>query len=132
MIIICNIWAIFARKQGGITSQRVRIKIWQILFHPHYSWSTSCKKNLIPTFSNFVATNHKVHFRKVLTQILKFRCFSWYHAYIFVNNKSNIPMQNLMLNRLAPISNPKNEKAKSSLVCPFLIALFHFETYLIK
>ena len=45
MIIICNIWAIFARKQGGITSQRVRIKIWQILFHPHYSWSTSYKKN---------------------------------------------------------------------------------------
>ena len=36
MITICNIWAIIARKQGGITSQRVRIKIWQILFNPHY------------------------------------------------------------------------------------------------
>ena len=24
---ICNIWAIFARKQGRVTNQRVRIKI---------------------------------------------------------------------------------------------------------
>ena len=31
MITICNIWAIFARKQREVTSQRVRIKIWQIL-----------------------------------------------------------------------------------------------------
>ena len=39
-----------------------------------------------------------------------------------------------MLNRLAPVSNPKNEKVKRSktLVCPFLVALFHFETSLIK
>ena len=44
MITICNIWAIFAKKRG-ITSQRDRIKIWQILFHPHYSWPISCKKN---------------------------------------------------------------------------------------
>ena len=35
-------------------------------------------------------------------------------------------MQNLILNRLAPISNPKNEKPKS------WYALFHFETNLIK
>ena len=32
-IIFCTIWAIFSRKQGGVTSQRVRIKIWHILFH---------------------------------------------------------------------------------------------------
>ena len=32
-------------------------------------------------------------------------------------------MQNSILNRLAPISNPINEKRKN-LVCPFLIALF--------
>ena len=41
-ITFCNIWDIFTRKQGGVTSQRVRIKIWQILFHPHDFWSTSC------------------------------------------------------------------------------------------
>ena len=40
-------------------------------------------------------------------------------------------MQNLMLNPLAPISNPRNEKTKK-LVCPFLIALFHFEANKIK
>ena len=28
-IIICNIWANFARKQGRVTNKRVSIKIWQ-------------------------------------------------------------------------------------------------------
>ena len=39
-----------------------------------------------------------------------------------------------MLNRLTPVSNPKNKKIKRSktLVCPFLVALFHFEDSLIK
>ena len=113
MITVCNIWVIFARKQEGVTSQRVRIKNWQILFNPHYSWPTSCKKNIL-LFSSFAAADHKGHFRKVLTRILKFGCFSWYHTFIFENNKWNFLMQNLMLNRLAPIPNPKNEKAKSS------------------
>ena len=72
------------------------------------------KKLLIPTFSSYVATDHKGHFRKVLTWILKFGYFSWYHSYIFESNKLNFLMQNLQVNRLAPISNPKNEKAKSS------------------
>ena len=34
----CNIWANFAGKQDRVTSQRVRIKIWQNLFHPPDSW----------------------------------------------------------------------------------------------
>ena len=38
-------------------------------------------------------------------------------------------MLNLMLNQLAPISNPKNEKPKSSFT---LIALFHLKNNLIK
>ena len=40
-------------------------------------------------------------------------------------------MQNLMLNRIKSISNPKNEKEKSSYAL-FLISLFHFENNLIK
>ena len=43
-ITFCNIWAIFARKQGGVTSERVRIKIRQNLFHPHSSCQISVKK----------------------------------------------------------------------------------------
>ena len=35
LITFCNIWAIFSRKKCGVTRQRVRIKIWQILFDPH-------------------------------------------------------------------------------------------------
>ena len=40
----CANWAIFDRKQGGATSQMVRIKIWHTLFYPHNSWSNPCKK----------------------------------------------------------------------------------------
>ena len=53
------------------------------------------------------------HFRNILTSIFKFGCFSWCHVFIFEKNKLHILMQNLMLNRLAPISNSKNEKPKS-------------------
>ena len=80
------------------------------------------KKILIPTFSSFGATDHKGHFKKMLTRIFKFGCFSWYHAYIFEKNKLDFLMQNLMVNLLAPISNPKNEKGKARISfsnCPF-------------
>ena len=48
-------------------------------------------------------------------KIFKFGCFSWYHAYIFEKNGSDILVQNLMLNRLNRMLNFKsqNEKPKS-------------------
>ena len=62
IVTFCNIWATFSRKQGMVTSQtgvqgvgEARTKTWQILLYPHNSWSTSCKKSLVPTFSSFVA-----------------------------------------------------------------------------
>ena len=70
---------------------------------------------MVPTFSSFEAIYQKGHFRKSLTQIFKFNCFSWYHTYIFEKNELDFLMQNLMLNRLAPILNRKKEKGK--LVC---------------
>ena len=74
------IFGIFLRgKRVGVTSQRSRIKVWQILFYPHDSWSTSCKKVLDQIFPSFAATDHKGHFR---TWIFKFGRFSWYHFYI--------------------------------------------------
>ena len=81
-ITFCNIWDIFTRKQDGVTSQRSRIKILQMIFHPHDSWSSSCKKNLVQIFSSFAALDHKGRFRKILTRIFKFGWFSWYHTYI--------------------------------------------------
>ena len=57
-------------------------------------------------------------------RIFKFSCFSWYYAYIFEIKKLNILIQNLMLNRLAPISNPKMKKQK--LRVSFLNAFFRF------
>ena len=82
-ITFINIWAIFARKQGEVISQKVTIEIWQILVHLHDFWSASGKKNLVPVFSSFTAIDYKEHFRKILTGIFKFGCFSWYHDYIF-------------------------------------------------
>ena len=43
-ITFCNIWAIFARKQGGVTSQRAKIEVWQNLFHQHSSFQLPIKK----------------------------------------------------------------------------------------
>ena len=80
---------------------------------------------MVPTFSSFESIYHKGHFRKSLTQIFKFSCFSWYHAYIFEKNELDFLMQNLMLNRLAPIFNHKKEKGKACLP-------FYSETNLIK
>ena len=70
---------------------------------------------MVPTFSSFEAIYHKGHFRKSLTQIFKFSCFYWYHAYFFEKNELDFLMQNLMLNQLAPILSRKKEKGK--LVC---------------
>ena len=64
MITICNIWAIFARRQKGVTSQRIRIKIWQILFHPHYSWSISCIKNFDSVIFQFCGCKSQRAFQK--------------------------------------------------------------------
>ena len=56
----------------------------------------------------FAAIDHKGHFRKKLTRIFKFSCFSFVNTPIFLKKKQlNFLMKNLMLNRLAPISNPK-------------------------
>ena len=82
-ITFCTIWAIFGRKQAMVTSQGIRIKIWHMLFHLHNSWSTSCKKVLVPALSSFAAMGHKGYFKKVLTRIFTFGCFYWYYAYIF-------------------------------------------------
>ena len=57
---------VFGSKQGGVTGQRIRIKIWHIpLFHPYDSWSTSCKKILVPTQSSFATIGYKGHFLRV-------------------------------------------------------------------
>ena len=107
-ITFCNIWAIFAKKQGRVTNQRVRIKIWQILYYPHNSWSTFCKKILVPIFFSFVAIDHKGNFNFNLDfQIWVLFLVPCLHFFKKIR-------QNLMFNQLAPISNSKNEKALSS------------------
>ena len=116
-VTFCNICDIFIRKQGGVKSQRNRIKIWQKLFHPHDSGSTSCKKILVQIFQFSVYRSQRT-FQKNNTDFqiwlvflvpflhfLKPTFFTYFFSYL---------MQNLILTRLAPISNPKNEKPKSS------------------
>ena len=89
------------------------------------------KKFWFQQFSSFATIDYTRYFRQISTWIFNFDCFSWYHVYLFEKYELNFRMQNLMLNLLAPIWNPKIEKSKK-LVCTFLIALFDFETYLIK
>ena len=112
-ITLCNIWAIFARKQGRVTNQSVRIKIWQNF--------ENCKIILVSTYSSYRSQRA---YKKNFNWIFKFGCFSRYHAYIFEKNELDFLMLNLKLNWLAPISNPKNEKAKSSYA--FSNCLFSF------
>ena len=103
-----SLWPIFTGKQGGVTTQIGRTKVWQKPISSIQFLSTSCKNILVPTFSSFKsAIDHKGHFRKSLTQIFKFSCFSWYHVYIFEKNELDFLMQNLMLNQrqLAPMLN---------------------------
>ena len=108
---LSSLWPTFTGKQSGVLTQSGRIKVWQKPILSTQFLSSSCKKILVPTFSNFGAIYHKGHFRKILTQIFKFTCFSSYNAYVFEKNELVFLMKNLMLNRLAPILNDKKEKA---------------------
>ena len=106
MITSCNIFPIFARKQIRVTDQRVRIKIWQDF--------VSFKKFLARAFSSFAAIGHKGHFWKILTGFSSLGAFQV--PRLHEKNELDYLIQDLMLKRLAPISDPKNEKAKSSYV----------------
>ena len=120
-----TIWAIFGRKQGGVT-----IKTWYILLHPNDSWSTSWKI-FVPVISSFAAIGHKEHFRKNVARIFKFCCFTWYHFYIFEKESDRFPDAEFNVEAIG--TNFKSLKLKTKkLVCPFLIVRFHFETNLIK
>ena len=70
----------------------------------------------------------------MLNQIFKFDCTSWYYAYISQKKKKKKNLRNeVEFNAKSIDTNLKSQKSKSKiLVFPFLIALFHFETYLIK
>ena len=102
-IAFCTILAIFGRKLAKIRSQRVRIKIWNSLFYQHGSWTSSSKKSLGPALFGFAAIGAKGRFCQTLTHFFKFGSFSQYHVQIFYKNKFDTPIQNFILNRLAPI-----------------------------
>ena len=71
-IIFFNIWALFARKQGRVTNQRVRIKIWQNFVN---LW-----KHFGSNIFQFCSYKSQSTFQKNFNWIFKFSCFSWYHA----------------------------------------------------
>ena len=78
--------------------------------------TTFCKfaKNFGSNIFQFCNYRSQSTFEKNVYWIFKFGRFSWYCTYIFEKNEFDYLMQNLMLNRQAPISNFKNEKAKCS------------------
>ena len=71
------------------------------------------KNILVPTSSSFAAIDYKGHFRKVLTRFSSLSAFLGTTPTFLKKNETGYLKQNLMLNQLSPISNPKNEKAKS-------------------
>ena len=54
-ITFCITWVVFARKEGGASSERVRIKVSPNLFHPH-----NTSQLPVPTFSSFAAIERLV------------------------------------------------------------------------
>ena len=99
----CSISAIFCEKNCMVICSKVGMKVSHTLLHSCNFWASSSEKILVPTLYSFVAINHKGHFSKILSKILKFGCFSRNHAQIFDKNEFDIMMQKLMLNLLAPI-----------------------------
>ena len=95
-------------REIGLGHKRVKNKILQNLFHPNDSLSTSCKKILVPTFSRSQRAFHKNFNFQVWLLFLLPRLHFWKKIEL------DCLMQNLMLNRLAPISNPKIKNGKSS------------------
>ena len=68
---------------------------------------------MVLTFSCFAAKDYKGHFRKILTGFWNLAAFLGTTT-TFCMYEADYLKQNIMLNQLAPTSNPKNEKAESS------------------
>ena len=122
-ITFSNIWAIFPRKQGRVTNQRVRIKIWQNF--------VNLLKNFGSNIFQFCSYRSQRTFQKNFSWIFKVGCFSWYHAYIFEKKWATLPDEEFNAESIG--TNFKSQKWKcEKLKYPFLIGLFNFETNLIK
>ena len=85
------------------------------------SWDLEDTNCLVRPFLGIGAFGAKVRFFLILKKIFKCGFFSRYHTQIFGKKKLFLLMQNLILNRLALISNYKNKKR-------FFFALFRFLT----
>ena len=107
LYLLSPFWAIFRCKKVRVTSQRVRIKICYTLFHTHYSWSTSCKKSCSSTFQ-FCSYRSQKSLQNNFNLDFQVRLLFLIPCLYYGKNKLNQLKQNLMLKRLAPISNPKN------------------------
>ena len=76
--------------------------------HPFISWSNFCKIIMVPAISSFAAMSHKGHYRKIITGISKFGCFSRCHVPIFEKKKIRIPDAEFNAELIVTNSNPIN------------------------
>ena len=79
---------------------------------------------LPPLVTNVISGNFKPKF----SSLAAFHCTTPR----FTKKKLDFLMQNLMLNQLVLIYFKSQELKPKMLLCPFLIAFFHFDTILIK
>ena len=118
----------FYQKKGGITSQT---EIWQILFHPHDSWWTSCEKKICSNIFQFCGYRSQRTFQKNFNpdfQIWLLFLVPFLHVF-----KIYVTWPEAEFKSESIGTSFKSQKWKTKkLVCPFLIVLFYFETNLIE
>ena len=119
-LLLALFWLFFAKKRGVATRWRVGIKISLSLFYQHNFWACFSAKSFVPALPSFAAIGCKGRFFKILNSIFKFGCDSVYNTQFLGKNKFDLPMQNLILSRLATIWNLKNQEQKSSCAILYL------------
>ena len=88
-------------------------------------------KNFGSNIFQFCGYRRQRKCQKSFNQIFKIGWFSWYHSYVFF--KTYVKLTDAEFNAESIGTSFKSQKWKiKKLVCSFLIALFHFETNLIK
>ena len=104
LVTFCTIWAIFGRKLQ-VHKSKVQNQNLIYPFTPARFLVNLLQKKLIRPFSSFVATGHKGHYRKFSPGFKSLASFLGTTP-TYLNENLDFLMRDLMVHRLAPISNP--------------------------
>ena len=117
ILLLFTIFGLFLpENRAGSQVKGLESKFEKSFSYPHNSWSNSCKKILVPRFSSFatIVYGSQMTFQKNFNLDFQVWLLFLVPRLHFSKNELDLLTQNLMLIRLAPVSNPKNKKAKNS------------------